>query len=364
MKYWIAAVLALVLGAGAFFLTKKKDVHHPAVAAVEPALTPAVSNLPNLRRSALQSIRLPHSPRSKPDVDLPANDYEANMGKLPSPCQSPALIKDIVENDLEALVALAKATEAGPQECLKALGGPSECFANPNQKDDYHLCSNNIAIARAKLIDTLTSNNTLDSLDEAVLANKIIARIYSSEQNMDQQSAELFKLSDQLVGLNSDNLEAHNLRSYFSFQILKLKEDAEVLEKSTQSSDFLRRSSDSNLVTLGYIQQFALEVLNFARTNSPESLDRADSIAEQFLVEYPENPKGMIMKSVVHGYRGDLPACKEWTEKALAKGGPTQSGYEEYSQIVKSINDGTFDRKMLGVRISSSEAFIPERIIQ
>jgi hypothetical protein len=367
-KYWIAAVLVVALAAGAMFSINRNPpptpTPTPAAKADKLGDPASSSNLPRLKRSALKPIHLPSSVSPKPILGSGADGYSGNLSRLPASCQDPLLIKEIIENELVALVDLASLSEARSQDCLKAFVSHSECFDNSKPGDDYHLCSNNIAIARAKIIDTLTSNARPEPLDEGIIANKIIAKIYSSEKNMDQQAAELFQLSDQLVATNSENLEAHNLRSYLSFQLLKNHDDADVLQKALQSSDFLRRSSDSNLVTLGYLQQFALEILSYARANIAESIEKADSIAEQFLVEFPDNPKGMIMKSVVFGYKGDLANCKEWTEKALAKGGPSQSGFEEYKQIVQSIASGTFDRKMLGVRISSSEAFIPERIIQ
>ncbi|RYZ85454.1 MAG: hypothetical protein EOP04_15925 [Proteobacteria bacterium] len=284
--------------------------------------------------------------------------------EVPLPCRKVEIIKEIIESDIESYLEKSDSRSPDMAACLSDLGGPVECSSIPSESYEDEICRNNLIIARARLIDWIWAHKPVEELDEAVVINKMIARIYNGDKSMDEFGTEMFNLSDRFVKINKDNTEAHNLRSYFSIQAIKLKFDPSILKKGKVSADFLAHSPNSDSSKAGLLYSSAYSLIEYVSSQNITDLEQAEVHAKDYIATYPDLPAGYHMMAMIEGYRGNLSLCKEWTQKGLKAGGSGQVGYNDYREIVKSIENGTFRKESLGIRIDPSEAFNPEKILQ
>lgn len=290
---------------------------------------------------------------------------QGTLDNIPMPCRNPALMNEILVANGNHLLDMAYSKTEGFSSCLIELDGPKECLdVDPVEDEASNVCRNNLLIARAHLIDKIYENQSIETLDINILANKVISKIYNSSKSIEENGPEIFDLTDRIIALDPDNQEAHNLRAYAAIPKLRQNFDAQVLEKGKESTANLRNFSDQKFTKRGIISSFAFDMIDYLVTQSPRDLDDADLLADAFLAQFPERPEGYHMKATVTGYRDNMELCKEWTQKGLKVGGETQPGYSAYQEIIKRLDAKTMDKRLLGVRFDSSELFRPDEILQ
>ncbi|RYZ90642.1 MAG: hypothetical protein EOP04_03285 [Proteobacteria bacterium] len=356
----IAGFIFLALALIVFMLNKKDSQEVASGSSTSlPKTTPG-----SVKRLAVEPIKLRRVSAPQDGSTTETADNFVMPSDIPSECQDFKMIKDIVESSNEEVIEKIQSPTPELKSCLSVLGAPPQCFSMPAAADEDRTCANNLIIARARLIDSMSASTPIETLDQSVVANKIIAKIYSLDKSMDEMGPEIFTLADKLVQLDKENPEAHNLRSYFTIQAIKKNFDEKVLDKGKESATFLAGSSENKDYSAGLSYQFGYSMIGFIASKDPANLDQAEFYAKEHLAKYPQAPQSYHMMATLEGYRDHLSLCKEWTQKGLDIGGKDQAGYKDYVSIIQSIDAGTFKKEYLGVRVDASQAFAPERILQ
>lgn len=284
--------------------------------------------------------------------------------EVPAECRSTSVLNELLESSGDVLVEKARDSSNEVKSCLAILGSPKDCFSSEPGADEDKSCLNNLLIARATLVDKLSVGKSLKSLDTAVIANKIVAKIYESPDSVEKNGAEIFALADEVLKHDSDNQEAHNLRAISGIAALKQNYDAKTLAKAKESASLMENFSDPSFARRSILSRFAYSLIGFVVTKDSLNLENANSLAEEFLSKFAHRPEGYHMKATVEGLKNNLDLCKQFTRKGLNVGGPNQPGYQEYLELIKSIEAGSMKRELLGVRYDRSETFRPDELLK
>lgn len=355
----ISSLIFVILVVIIFFETKKKSSKTTS----DFSSSFETKRPPTLKKIASEPIKLRRVSAPRDENEGQTQDNFVIPTTIPKQCQDIDVLKGVIESDIENIMEKIQVPAEELDSCLLALGTPSQCFSKPKEADEDRTCTNNLIIARARLIDSFSDSKSIGDLDRSVLVNKILAKIYTNDKPMDEMGPEIFELADRLIDLENQNLEAHNLRSYFAVQAVKKIFDEKVLAKGRESAQFLSGTSDEKHYQSGLSYQFAYSMLGFISSNDSSNLEQAEFYAKEFLARAPKQARGYHMMATLEGYRGNLELCKVWTQRGIDVGGKQQPGYTDYIGIVQSIDDGTFKREYLGVRVDPSEAFNPENIL-
>lgn len=329
----------------------------------KPAETASEKKENGFKKKASLPIKLEEVVINQSSASENSQEYVISK-EVPAQCSSTAVLNELLESSGDGLVEKARDSSNEVKSCLASLGSPKDCFSSEPGADEDKSCLNNLLIARASLIDKLSEGKSLKSLDVAVIANKIVAKIYESPDSVEKKGPEIFALADEILNHDPENQEAHNLRAISGIAALKQNYDMKTLAKAKESASLLENFSDPSFARRGILSRFAYSLIGFIVTKDSSNLENANSLAEEFLAKFSNRPEGYHMKATVEGLRNNLDLCKHFTRKGLDVGGPGQSGYQEYVELIKSIEAGSIKRELLGVRYDRSETFRPDELLK
>lgn len=361
-RRWFTLISIIAIVALSLVLVVRNKTSEPSTNLSLLKQTSASVQSTRLKKHANSAVSIHQvAPSQSPE---PSTNQISIPETLPGSCRNKGTILEILNSTADVITDTTQSYSEDIKGCLIELGGPENCFSQTSLEDEDKTCMNNFILARARLIDQMSANRPLDSLDVNVLSNKLMSKIYSTDKSIEQMGPEIFLVADAIIKLDHDNQEANSIRAYAAIPSLREKFDQVVLSKGKESASLLGSFPDERYLKRSLISQYSFAIIDFLVTKDPTNLDLAASYSNDYINKYPNRPEGYHMIATVEGYRDHLQLCKKWTEKGIKVGGDKQPGYADYLAIVSSIDQGSLKKEALGVRFDPSEAFRPDDLLQ
>lgn len=194
-------VAALASGAVYLFFYKPGKVENVEIKRTEPL---------GIRALASQAIDLRKlSPAAAASENEIIPSIAESGSELPKVCRESKVMDSILGQEFERLYAQLPELPKEAKECLAELRAPATCFAVERRMESRE-CLDAVLIARARLLDAMSP---LASNETAILANKIIARLFHKERLMSDLLPEIEQLSGQLSSMQSEDEKLRNFHS-------------------------------------------------------------------------------------------------------------------------------------------------------